>query len=60
MCCNEEGDYMYTTQEKQKEPEVYEFVKRSKKIMQRIMKEKGFTAKQAKEAMGLRADHHDK
>ena len=41
---------------KQKESDVYEFVKRSKQIMRKIMKEKGFTVKEAKEAMGLRVD----
>jgi len=60
MYREEEKDKMYATQEKQREPEVYEFVKRSKQIMRQIMKQKGFTAKQAKEAMGLRVDDRDK
>ncbi|WP_155816423.1 hypothetical protein [Bacillus methanolicus] len=37
-----------------REPEVFEFVKRSKEMMQQIMKEKGFTADEAKKAMGLK------
>lgn len=51
---------MSATQEEQREPDVYEFVKRSKRIMRKIMKQKGFTAKQAKEAMGLRVDEDKK
>jgi hypothetical protein len=47
---------MNVTQKEQEESNVYEFVKRSKQIMRKIIKEKGFTAKEAKETMGLRVE----
>lgn len=41
-----------------REPEVFEFVKRSKEMMRQIMKEKGFTPEEAKKAMGLKDDRN--
>lgn len=53
MCDKEEKD-MNATIQKEKEPEVFESIKRLKASMRKIQKEKGFTLEEAREAMGLK------